>query len=1022
MISYFGDFAEDETLYIPFNTFSSNDPTASVTVTDLVDADIKVHKDGNTTEIATDGATIVINFDSITGNHLITIDTSAHSDYSTGSDYMVRLEGITVDAGTINAWIGSFSIENRFNQTVVPDAAGVAATEAEVNTACDTVTVTSIANDTITAASIAANAIGASELAADAVSEIKSGLSTVTEAQVNAQCDIALSDYDPPTRAELTTDTNSIITQVNANETKIDTIDTVVDRIEDDTQNIQAQIGTDGAGLTNMPWNASWDAEVQSECTDALNAYDPPTNTEMTTAFTEIKGATFASTDTLEAIRDRGDAAWVTGAGGSAPTVGEIRTEMETNGGKLDHLWEMTEDDSGTRRYTANALEEAPSGSGGDATAANQATIQADLDILTGADGVILNTTQANYAPATSTELTTHDTDIKSEFDSFAVGSAAISKVASSATITTGSQTGTYANTTQLDGSYHIVEDAGGNTSFYYGFDVGGNGIPVEFVWDGYAQGNNDTYTVEAYNWGDTDWDQIGTIEATVGTTTQSQIFIATTDHVGTGADDGLVQLRFTSTDGSNINTDRILCSYAVVAESVGYAEGAIWVDSAGTAGAKVYTNGTADNPCPWANALTLNTTLGLNKFHIANGNTITLGAAITNYTLYGFGWTLDLSDEAISGAYIEGAIVSGTGVEGVTNPKFKECRFGTVTLPPCGCQTCGFGVGSGAMTQGGDGQYAFIDCFSLVPGSGSPSFTFSGAGASTGINVRRWAGGATYTLDSDCTLSHEVLAGGATTITVGGADVEIRGLTRSITLTTVAATSIVQIMAKTGDIAINGTGGEVRVWGDHSDITDNSGGAVTISDEGLDTDQVTTDTAAILADTNELQGDWTNTGRLDTILDAVNSKTTNLPADPASETNVNANETKIDTIQGNVTSILEDTGTTLDGKINTIDGIVDTILIDTNSLNDTKIPDTISLAAINAEVDTALDTAISSPTADSINDYIARMKKVMVNKMEITELDGATVIYEDNDVTEYCNVAAAYASDSTTTTRKRLE
>lgn len=28
--------------------------------------------------------------------------------------------------------------------------------------------------------------------------------------------------YDPPTRAELTTDTNSIITQVNANETKID--------------------------------------------------------------------------------------------------------------------------------------------------------------------------------------------------------------------------------------------------------------------------------------------------------------------------------------------------------------------------------------------------------------------------------------------------------------------------------------------------------------------------------------------------------------------------------------------------------------------------------------------------------------------------------------------------------------------------------------------------------------------------------------------------------------------------------
>jgi len=57
------------------------------------------------------------------------------------------------------------------------------------------------------------------------------------------------------------------------------------------------------------------------------------------------------------------------------PTVGEVRTEMETDGGKLDHLHEMTEDDGGVRRLTENALEEAPSGTGGDATAANQTTI-----------------------------------------------------------------------------------------------------------------------------------------------------------------------------------------------------------------------------------------------------------------------------------------------------------------------------------------------------------------------------------------------------------------------------------------------------------------------------------------------------------------------------------------------------------------------------------------------------------------------------------------------------------------------
>jgi len=55
-------------------------------------------------------------------------------------------------------------------------------------------------------------------------------------------------------------------------------LDLIVDAILLDT----AEIGAAGAGLTAIPWNASWDAEVQSECTDALNAYDPPTRAELT--------------------------------------------------------------------------------------------------------------------------------------------------------------------------------------------------------------------------------------------------------------------------------------------------------------------------------------------------------------------------------------------------------------------------------------------------------------------------------------------------------------------------------------------------------------------------------------------------------------------------------------------------------------------------------------------------------------------------------------------------------------------
>ena len=102
--------------------------------------------------------------------------------------------------------------------------------------------------------------------------------------------------------------------------TKVDAIDTVVDAVKVVTD----AISTNGSGLSAIPWNSSWDAEVQSEVADGLAAYDPPTKAELDSAFTEIKGGSWASTDTLEAIRDRGDAAWTTGGGGSAPTAAAV--------------------------------------------------------------------------------------------------------------------------------------------------------------------------------------------------------------------------------------------------------------------------------------------------------------------------------------------------------------------------------------------------------------------------------------------------------------------------------------------------------------------------------------------------------------------------------------------------------------------------------------------------------------------------------------------------------------------------
>jgi hypothetical protein len=56
---------------------------------------------------------------------------------------------------------------------------------------------------------------------------------------------------------------------------------------------------------------------------------------------------------------------------------------------------------------------------------------------------------------------------------------------------------------------------------------------------------------------------------------------------------------------------------------------------------------------------------------------------------------------------------------------------------------------------------------------------------------------------------------------------------------------------------------------------------AVAVAIEAVD-DLVDTEVAAILADTNELQTDLTNGGRLDLLIDAIKAKTDNLPASPA--------------------------------------------------------------------------------------------------------------------------------------------
>ena len=355
-----------------------------------------------------------------------------------------------------------------------------------------------------------------------------------------------------------------------------------------------------------------------------------------------------------------------------------------------------------------------------DATAANNLESQYDTSGLAG-----------DTFPAT-----------QSQIGNLSTGSAAINTIAASFTKNAGEpETNTYTATVALDGVYHIVEDDAPNTSAYYEFNVGANGVPISVQWDGYAQSNGDEYTINAYNWAGTAWQQVGTVEGKNGTTPVQEIWTLTTGHVGTSGDAGKVRLQFVSTDGTAFATDRILCAFAVVAPTVGYATGAIWYDdTAGNTNTTPFIDGVADNPVStWAAVKTLSASTGIKQIKIANDSSVTLDADTSKWSLFGTSWNLNLGSQTIANIYVEGAVVatsSGTG----TRTKFRDCHMEDVTIDNDAELTkCGF---RGTITLNTAGNYFLDECRSEVAALATPSIDFQDANENKSLNMRAYSGG----------------------------------------------------------------------------------------------------------------------------------------------------------------------------------------------------------------------------------------------------------------------------------------
>jgi hypothetical protein len=178
-------------------------------------------------------------------------------------------------------------------------------------------------------------------IAADTTTDIPSlinALNNLSTAQVNTECDTALTDYDPPTRAEATTDKDAIITEVNANETKIDTIDGIVDSILVDT----------GTTIPGTITTLQADSTAIKAKTDALpsgiakNVALPGFNLFMVLASDDKTGAT-GKTVTCTISKDGG------AFGASANSVVEISSGMY----KIDLTQAEMNYDVVTLRFTA---------------------------------------------------------------------------------------------------------------------------------------------------------------------------------------------------------------------------------------------------------------------------------------------------------------------------------------------------------------------------------------------------------------------------------------------------------------------------------------------------------------------------------------------------------------------------------------------------------------------------------------------------------------------------------------------
>jgi|GEM_PF-2696827 len=731
--------------------------------------------------------------------------------------------------------------------------------------------------------------------------------------------------------------------------------------------------------------------------TASIAAILTDTGTTLDTKLDDIQGETFsAATDSLEAIRDRGDSAWTTGAGGTPPQLLQSTTLATLTSQTVFTLTAGSADDDTYNGAVVIVTDSATStqkavGSVSDYVGSTkQVTLTSDPAIFTMAvgdsidiiantsisvsdilsDGIALNTssgvldtvsTVTNQVAADVTAIsggTAAADNLEATYDGtgysddnapatqtqvgqLSTGSAAISKAASGATITTGGETNTWATTKTLDGVYHEITDVGGAIDFYYEFDVGGNGVATDATFIGRLQGANDDLDLFAYNWAETSWDQIGNSQGSNSTTDWQATIDLLVSHTGTGANAGKARIRAYKASGltsATLYMDQVFISYAVVSQTVGYAQGQVWIntDEANT-GTESYIDGVADNPVSTlAAAKTIADNLGMKDFHVTSNSTITLAADLNGYNVFGIGYTLDFAGfDAGDTHFYHSSPTSGAVLAASGHVDILDSIIHAMTVNDSHFTNCSFTANTvtfGAVAS----DIKVINCRSVVAGSGTPKFDFgTSAGIDHYLTIANWQNG-----------------------------IEIENFNSNV------AVEDRMSMSGTGQLVIAAScaGGTINLRGQWK-ITDNSGGAVTVVYDGVAQSIIN-----IEADTNELQtnqGNWaTATGfateaKQDAMQTAVDGVPTTAEFEARTLVSADYFDAAADTV-ANVTTAGSVSGTVggIAGTIQTLDAL-DTAQDTQHATTQTAVADVPTVAEFEARTLTA--AGYFNPATDTV-------------------------------------------------------